>query len=168
VDFLKPTPIAPLLLEADVIEIAGRNAVIGSTLKDHEEVAATLRGTFVAVSPNHPAAKRWTEKGEHPMLLIRRSAGRGGAPAEGTIGHQEEGLSRHKHNEPYDDRDRKQEYPDDAQDAEEDQHLSDAFSVLRSQGRGRRQEHFAFQVFLPPIYPFLVVGERFRKMRLVR
>jgi acyl-coenzyme A thioesterase PaaI-like protein len=67
VDFLKPTPIAPLLLEANVIEIVGRNVVIGSTLKAHDEVTATLRGTFVAVGPNHPAAKRWTEKGELPM-----------------------------------------------------------------------------------------------------
>jgi hypothetical protein len=67
VDFLRPTPIAPLLLEASVIEIAGRKAVIGSTLKAHEKVTATLRGTFVAVSPDLPAAKRWNEKGEHPM-----------------------------------------------------------------------------------------------------
>ena len=67
VDFLKPTPIAPLLLEANVIEIAGRQVVIGSTLKAHEEVTATLRGTFVAVGPDHPAARRWTEKSERPV-----------------------------------------------------------------------------------------------------
>jgi acyl-coenzyme A thioesterase PaaI-like protein len=67
VEFLKPTPIGPLFVEARLIEIAGRRVVIGSTLKAHEDVTATLRGTFVAVGPNHPAARRWAEKGEHPV-----------------------------------------------------------------------------------------------------
>ncbi len=65
VDFLKPTPIRPLLLESNVIELAGRRVVIGSTLKAQGETTATLRGTFVAVGPNHPAAKRWIGHGGH-------------------------------------------------------------------------------------------------------
>jgi len=67
VEFLKPTPIGPLLLEANVIEVSGRKAVIASSLKAHEEVTATLRGTFVAVGPKHPAARRWTEKSGRPV-----------------------------------------------------------------------------------------------------
>jgi len=66
VEFLKPTPIGPLLLEADTVEISGRKAVVGSSLRAREEVTATLRGTFVAVGPNHPAAKRWAEGSGHP------------------------------------------------------------------------------------------------------
>ena len=66
VDFLKPTPIGQLLLEASALEIAGRKVVIGSTLKARGATTATLRGTFVAVGPNHPAAKRWIEQRGHP------------------------------------------------------------------------------------------------------
>ena len=49
VEFLKPTPIAPLLLEARPKEVAGRKVVVESTLKARGVVTATLRGTFVAV-----------------------------------------------------------------------------------------------------------------------
>jgi acyl-coenzyme A thioesterase PaaI-like protein len=59
VEFLKPTPIAPLLLEAWAKEVAGRKAVVESTLKAGGVVTATLRGTFVAVGADHPAARRW-------------------------------------------------------------------------------------------------------------
>jgi len=59
VEFLKPTPIAPLLLEAWAKEVAGRKAVVESTLKAGGVVTATLSGTFVAVGTDHPAARRW-------------------------------------------------------------------------------------------------------------
>jgi acyl-coenzyme A thioesterase PaaI-like protein len=64
VEFLKPTPIAELLLEARAKEIAGRKAVVESTLKAGGDVTATLRGTFVAVRADHPAAGRWLGDGE--------------------------------------------------------------------------------------------------------
>ncbi|HEV2389298.1 MAG TPA: PaaI family thioesterase [Nitrososphaerales archaeon] len=63
VEFLKPTPIEPLLLEAKRVEVAGRRAVIESTLKAGGVVTATLRGTFVSVGPSHPAARRWKGAG---------------------------------------------------------------------------------------------------------
>ncbi len=59
VEFLKPTPIAPLLLEARPKEVAGRKVVVESTLKVAGAVTSTLRGTFVAVGADHPAARRW-------------------------------------------------------------------------------------------------------------
>jgi acyl-coenzyme A thioesterase PaaI-like protein len=59
VEFLKPTPIAPLLLEAWAKEVSERKAVVESTLKANGVVTATLRGTFVAVGAEHPAARRW-------------------------------------------------------------------------------------------------------------
>lgn len=64
VEFLKPTPIGPLLLEARTKETAGRRVVVESTLKARQEVTATLRGTFVAVGESHPAARRWTGHAE--------------------------------------------------------------------------------------------------------
>ena len=63
VEFLKPTPIAPLFLEAKAKEASGRRAVVESTLKAEGVVTATLRGTFVAVKADHPAAKRWLGDG---------------------------------------------------------------------------------------------------------
>jgi acyl-coenzyme A thioesterase PaaI-like protein len=64
VEFLKPTPIAELLLEARAKDIAGRRVVVESTLKAGGEVTATLNGTFVAVGAHHPAASRWSESDE--------------------------------------------------------------------------------------------------------
>ena len=60
VEFLKPTPMEPLLLEARAKEIANRRVVVESTLKAEGVVTAALRGTFVAVRADHPAAKRWS------------------------------------------------------------------------------------------------------------
>ena len=59
VEFLKPTPIGPLLLEARPKDVSGRKVVVESTLKAGGAVTATLRGTFVAVGAGHPAARRW-------------------------------------------------------------------------------------------------------------
>jgi acyl-coenzyme A thioesterase PaaI-like protein len=59
VEFLRPTPIAPLFLEARAKEVSGRRAVVESTLKADGAVTAALRGTFVAVRADHPAARRW-------------------------------------------------------------------------------------------------------------
>jgi acyl-coenzyme A thioesterase PaaI-like protein len=59
VDFLRPTPMGALLLEGTTKEIAGRRVVVESTLKARGEVTASLRGTFVSVRENHPAARRW-------------------------------------------------------------------------------------------------------------
>jgi len=60
VEFQRPTPIAALLLEARTKEVAGRKVVVESTLKANGMVTATLRGTFVAVRADHPAARRWS------------------------------------------------------------------------------------------------------------
>ncbi len=62
VEFLKPTPIGPLLLEARVRDTVGRKVVTESILRAGDDVTAKLRGTFVAVSSGHPAAGRWTNK----------------------------------------------------------------------------------------------------------
>jgi acyl-coenzyme A thioesterase PaaI-like protein len=59
VEFLRPTPIAPLFLEARAKQVSGRKAVVESTIKAEGAVTATLRGTFVAVNADHPAARRW-------------------------------------------------------------------------------------------------------------
>ncbi len=60
VEFLKPTPMAEVLLEARAKGISGRRVVVESTLEAGGEVTATLNGTFVAVGPRHPAASRWS------------------------------------------------------------------------------------------------------------
>jgi len=62
VDFLSPTPMAPLLLEARAKEVIGRRVTVESTLRAEGEVTATFRGTFVAVRADHPAASRWSGK----------------------------------------------------------------------------------------------------------
>ena len=59
VEFLRPTPIVPLVLEGRGREVSERKAVVESTLKADGELTATLRGTFVAVRSGHPAADRW-------------------------------------------------------------------------------------------------------------
>jgi len=64
VEFLKPTPVAELLLVGRAKEVSGRKAVVESTLAAGGVVTATLRGTFVAVRADHPAARRWHGDGE--------------------------------------------------------------------------------------------------------
>ena len=66
VEFLKPTPVAPLVLEARPKEVAGRKVVVESTLRADGPVTATLSGTFVAVREDHPAARRWSGDGGQP------------------------------------------------------------------------------------------------------
>jgi acyl-coenzyme A thioesterase PaaI-like protein len=63
VEFLRPTPINELFLEARPKQITGRKVVVESTLKAGGAVTARLLGTFVAVGPDHPAARRWLEDG---------------------------------------------------------------------------------------------------------
>jgi acyl-coenzyme A thioesterase PaaI-like protein len=63
VEFLRPTPMEALLLEARAKEITGRKAVVESTVTANGVVTARLSGTFVAVGPDHPAAKRWSRDG---------------------------------------------------------------------------------------------------------
>lgn len=60
VEFLRPTPMEALFMVARAKEIAGRKVVVESSLKAGQVVTATLRGTFVAVGPDHPAARRWS------------------------------------------------------------------------------------------------------------
>jgi len=60
VEFLRPTPMVAVLLEAKATEISGRRVVVESKLTAGGDVTATLRGTFVAVGANHPAARRWS------------------------------------------------------------------------------------------------------------
>jgi acyl-coenzyme A thioesterase PaaI-like protein len=64
VEFLKPTPIATLVLEAHSVETTDRRVEVESILTTGGEATARLRGTFVAVGPHHPAAKRWSGNGE--------------------------------------------------------------------------------------------------------
>jgi acyl-coenzyme A thioesterase PaaI-like protein len=67
VEFLRPTPIAPLILEARPKEVTGRRVVVESTLKADGPVTATLRGTFAAVRDDHPAAARWSGDAGRPQ-----------------------------------------------------------------------------------------------------
>ena len=60
VEFHRPTPMTEVLLEARAKEASGRRVVVESTLKAGTEITASLRGTFVAVGPGHPAAGRWS------------------------------------------------------------------------------------------------------------
>ena len=60
VEFLKPTPMQVVSLEGRASEISGRKVVVESMLSAAGQVTATLRGTFVAVGPDHPASRRWS------------------------------------------------------------------------------------------------------------
>jgi len=60
VEFIRPTPIGPLLIEARAGAVARGKVTVESTLKANGVVTATLRGTFVAVGAGHPAASRWS------------------------------------------------------------------------------------------------------------
>jgi acyl-coenzyme A thioesterase PaaI-like protein len=56
----RPTPTgAPVKLRARVVESQDDRAVVESSLEAGGKVCATLRGTFVAVKPGHPAWHRW-------------------------------------------------------------------------------------------------------------
>ncbi len=63
VEFLKPTPMGEVFIEARTTEMTGRKVVVESRLTAGGDVTAKLRGTFVAVGHGHPAANRWTGKG---------------------------------------------------------------------------------------------------------
>lgn len=59
IKLLRPTPIDEVLnLEANLIQIVKNKATISGKLLSHGKVCATCEGTFVAVSPNHPAYNR--------------------------------------------------------------------------------------------------------------
>jgi acyl-coenzyme A thioesterase PaaI-like protein len=90
VEFLRPTPIGPLFLEAKVQDAVGRNVVTESTLKASDEVTARLRGTFVAVRAQHPAAGRWAGQPSRPTRIAARLSSRLGASGEPAIGDREE------------------------------------------------------------------------------
>ena len=57
----RPTPLSEVLLEARVVESTDDRATIEATLRavGAEKIAATCRGTFVAVKEGHPAYHRW-------------------------------------------------------------------------------------------------------------
>ena len=56
----RPTPSSgPVTLRAHVVESQEDRAVVESSLEAGGKVCATLRGTFVAVKPGHPAYHRW-------------------------------------------------------------------------------------------------------------
>jgi acyl-coenzyme A thioesterase PaaI-like protein len=56
----RPTPSGvPARLRARVVETHGRRATVEATVESGDEVTATCRGVFVAVTADHPAAKRW-------------------------------------------------------------------------------------------------------------
>lgn len=56
----RPTPSGgPLHLRARVVESTGDRAVVEASIEAGGEVTATMRGTFVAVQPGHPAWHRW-------------------------------------------------------------------------------------------------------------
>ena len=57
----RPTPLAEVVLEARVVDSKDDRATIEATLRavGSEKLAATCRGTFVAVKEGHPAYHRW-------------------------------------------------------------------------------------------------------------
>ncbi|MEX0788418.1 MAG: PaaI family thioesterase [Anaerolineales bacterium] len=60
VRLLRPTPTsAPVHLRANVVESQGDRVTVEATLEADGKSCATLRGTFVAVKPGHPAYHRW-------------------------------------------------------------------------------------------------------------
>lgn len=60
IKLLAPTPTeGPVHLEAQVVELQGRRAVIEGSLFAQGKLTATCRGTFVAVKEGHPAYHRW-------------------------------------------------------------------------------------------------------------
>jgi acyl-coenzyme A thioesterase PaaI-like protein len=60
IKLLRPTPSdVPIHLRAHVIESSENRATVEAELVANENVCATCRGTFVAVSEGHPAYHRW-------------------------------------------------------------------------------------------------------------
>lgn len=60
IKLLRPTPTnGPVELVARVVESAPDRAIIEGTLTAAGKPRATCRGTFVAVTPGHPAYHRW-------------------------------------------------------------------------------------------------------------
>jgi acyl-coenzyme A thioesterase PaaI-like protein len=56
----RPTPtVGPVNLRARVVESGEDRAVVECTLEAGGKVTAMCRGTFVAVTPGHPAYHRW-------------------------------------------------------------------------------------------------------------
>ena len=49
----------PITMTANAVTIEGDRCVVEGTLEADGKVRATCRGTFVAVSPGHPAYHRW-------------------------------------------------------------------------------------------------------------
>jgi acyl-coenzyme A thioesterase PaaI-like protein len=60
IKLLRPTPLAsPVELVARVVESAANRATIEAVLTSDNKPRATCRGTFVIVSPGHPAYHQW-------------------------------------------------------------------------------------------------------------
>jgi acyl-coenzyme A thioesterase PaaI-like protein len=60
IHLLRPTPTdGPVTLRPHVVESGEDRATVEATLEARGQVAATCRGTFVAVGPGHPAYGRW-------------------------------------------------------------------------------------------------------------
>jgi acyl-coenzyme A thioesterase PaaI-like protein len=60
IKLLRPTPTnGPVELVARVVESSADRATIEGTLSADGKPRATCRGTFVAVTPGHPAYHRW-------------------------------------------------------------------------------------------------------------
>jgi acyl-coenzyme A thioesterase PaaI-like protein len=60
VKLLRPAPTTgPVTLRAWIVDSTDDRAIVESELIGGEKVCATLRGTFVAVKPGHPAYHRW-------------------------------------------------------------------------------------------------------------
>lgn len=55
----RPTPLAPVIVRAHVVESGPDRAVVEATLSADGKLCATCRGTFVAVKEGHPAYHRW-------------------------------------------------------------------------------------------------------------
>lgn len=60
IELRRPTPLGVAVqLRAHVVESQGDRAVVEGTLEASGKIAATCRGTFVAVKEGHPAYHRW-------------------------------------------------------------------------------------------------------------
>jgi acyl-coenzyme A thioesterase PaaI-like protein len=60
VKLLRPAPSGgPVELTAELVEVNGDRALIRAKLIAGDKVCAKCEGTFIAVSPGHPAYHRW-------------------------------------------------------------------------------------------------------------
>jgi acyl-coenzyme A thioesterase PaaI-like protein len=56
----KPTPSkGPVIVKAIVVESTDNRATVEATIEVDGVITSTCRGTFVAVTPGHPAYHRW-------------------------------------------------------------------------------------------------------------